>query len=176
MKQLIRTATLFAEQHPLGEFGTVFRQCGIFRRDAGVATIMLTIVTNTNTNTNTNTIVVTTTIASRRKILSELGDQTRMGLFVDLHENREHNQAKHNAHQRNHEGEGLEDGDVLGRHVGGGGGTDHAGGHGHEADEAVGECAGDLVGRTDSVTASLRLPVFSWPYSMESSRHTITVI
>ena len=60
MKQLIRTATLFAEQHPLGEFGTVFRQCGIFRRDAGVATIMLTIVTNTNTNTNTNTIVVTT--------------------------------------------------------------------------------------------------------------------
>ena len=59
-----------------------------------------------------------------------------MGLFVDLHENREHNQAKHNAHQRNHEGEGLEDGDVLGRHVGGGGGTDHAGGHGH---------AGDLV-------------------------------
>ena len=31
------------------------------------------------------------------------------------------------------------------RHVGGGGGTDHAGGHGHEADEAVGECAGDLV-------------------------------
>ena len=29
MKQLIRTATLFAEQHPLGEFGTVFRQCGI---------------------------------------------------------------------------------------------------------------------------------------------------
>ena len=82
MKQLIRTATLFAEQHPLGEFGTVFRQCGVFRRDAGVATIMLTIVINTNTNT----IVVTTTIASRRKILSELGDQTRMGLFVDLHE------------------------------------------------------------------------------------------
>ena len=32
------------------------------------------------------------------------------------------------------------------------------------------------IGRTDSVTASLRLPVFSWPYSMESSRHTITVI
>ena len=97
MKQLIRTATLFAEQHPLGEFGTVFRQCGIFRRDAGVATIMLTIVTNTNTNTNT--IVVTTTIASRRKILSELGDQTRMGLFVDLHENREHNQAKKRSEQ-----------------------------------------------------------------------------
>ena len=51
MRQLIRTATLFAEQHPLGEFGTVFRQCEVFRRDAGVATIMLTIVTNTNTST-----------------------------------------------------------------------------------------------------------------------------
>ena len=106
---------------------------------------MLTIVTNTNTNTNTNTIVVTTTIASRRKILSELGDQTRMGLFVDLHENREHNQAKHNAHQRNHEGEGLESVDVRGSHVGGGGVTNHAGGDGDSTDDTVGAGACDLI-------------------------------
>ena len=32
------------------------------------------------------------------------------------------------------------------------------------------------MGRTDRVTASLRLPFFSWPYSMESVRERMAVI
>ena len=32
------------------------------------------------------------------------------------------------------------------------------------------------IGRMESVTASLRLPFFSWPYSMESVRERMTVI
>ncbi len=68
-----------------------------------------------------------------------------MHLFADLHLEKKDEQAQHNHGQRHIEGADLEGMDVGGGHIGGSGVADHAGGHSHEANDAVGAGTCNLV-------------------------------
>lgn len=97
----------------------------------------------------------------------ELLDDAVVHVLVDLDGQEEDDEAGDDAGERQVVGAGLERADVRGGHVGGVGVTDHSGGDDHEAHDAVGQGAGDLVehrahGEGDGLVAlaGLELSVF----------------
>ena len=97
----------------------------------------------------------------------ELFDDVGVHVLVDLYGQEEDDEAGDDAGERQVVGAGLERADVRGGHVGGGGVTDHSGGDDHEAHDAVGQGASDLVehrahGEGDGLVAlaGLELAVF----------------